>query len=427
MNRLDKKQSNYPWMVIICAFLMVFTGLGFCSSPKQLFLKAATEALEIDRTWYSFNTTFRYAALAVMNLLFGTLVYKVKPKILIAIGFGCLTISTLMYAIATNVILIYLGGLLLGVGMCFTANTMASYIINARCKKNTGTILGFVMASNGLGGALAMQILDPIIESHRFGYRNAYLLVALILVAVGAFVVIFYKDEKNAPPAQRKTKKARGQGWDGLTYAEGKKKTYFYPTAVCLFMTGFVLSGINGVSVAHAKDSGLDPAFVTDMWSVHSLVLMGSKFFVGFMYDKAGLRTCLLICQVTALIVLTALALVVLPPIASAMWVIYALFSSLALPLETIGVSLVVGDLFGNKEFGKYLGVMSALNSIGFAVGDPVMNVVYDTMGSYTIAIWIAVGVIAVVTVGFQFILNVAHRDRARILAEAEENEITAG
>ena len=141
------------------------------------------------------------------------------------------------------------------------------------------------------------------------------------------------------------------------------------------------------------------------------------------MYDRKGLRTCLLICQGTALVVLSALALVNPSPFGMAMWAIYAVFSSLALPLETIGVSLVIGDVFGNKEFGKYLGLMSALNSVGFAVGDPVMNLVNTVFHSYTIAIWIAVGIVATVLVAFQFILNVAHKDRERIMALAEQNE----
>lgn len=415
MNRLDKKQSEYPWLTIVCCFLMVFTGLGFCSSPKQLFLKAATEALQMDRMLYSFNTTFRYAALAVMNLVFATLVYKVRTRLLVGFGFVCLIASTLCYAMADNVVLIYLGGTLLGVGMCFTTNTMANYIITSRCKKNTGTILGFVMASNGLGGAVAMQLVGHIIDDHPeqvFAYRNAYYLVAIILTIVGTFVVTFLKDEQTATPYVKKTKKARGQGWDGITYAEGKKKAYFIPTCACLCLTGFVLSGINGISVTHAKDMGVDPTFVNNIWSVHSLVLMGAKFFVGFMYDRKGLRTCLLICQGTALVVLTALALVNPTPFGMGMWVIYAIFSSLALPLETIGVSLVVGDVFGNKEFGKYLGLMSALNSIGFAIGDPIMNFVYTLFHSYNLAIWIAVGIIAVVLIAFQLVLNVAYKDR---------------
>jgi len=424
LKRLDKKQSDYPWMVIICCFLMVCVGLGFCSSSKQLFFKAVTEAQGIDRLAYSFNTTFRYAALAVMNLFFGTLVYKVKPRLLIAFGFICLIASTLMYALAENVALVYAGGTLLGVGMCFTANTMASYIINARCKKNTGTILGFVMASNGLGGAAATQILGYIIRQHPLGYKNAYFLVAIILAVVGTFVVVCFKDDNNVVPAPaKKNKKARGQGWVGISYADGKKKSYFLPVCVCLFLTGFVLSGINGISITHAKDScpgDKYTAFIDNIWTFHSLTLMCAKFFVGFLYDRKGLRTCLLICQITSMVVLSALALVNPSPFGMAMWVIYALFSSLALPLETIGVSLVVGDIFGNREFGKYLGLMSALNSIGFAVGDPIMNLVYKIFGSYSIAIWIAVGAFAVVTVAFQFILNAAHKDREKILALEE-------
>lgn len=421
---MDQQKPTKQWVVVFCCFMMVFTALGFCSSPKQLFLKAVTEALDIERSAYALNTTFRYGTLAAINLVFGALVDKVKPRKLIAFGFFCLVTSTVLYAVARSLPLIYLGGVFLGAGLCFTANTMASYIINARCTNNVGTILGFVMAANGLGGAIAMKIVDPIIEAHTFGYRNAYFLIAIILAAVGIMITVLYKDDKNAGPAKKKNKKVRGQGWEGVSYAEGKKKGYFIPTAIGLFLTGFVLSGINGISVAHAKDSGLDPDFVTNWWSIHSLVLMGSKFMVGFMYDKKGLRTCLLICQGTALVVLTGLAMVTPTTMGGYMWILYAIGSTMALPLETIGVSLVTGDIFGNKEFGKFLGLMSALNSIGLAVGDPIMNAVYDLLGSYTVAIWIAVGVIALVSVGFQIIVTIAHKDRKKILAQLEAAQV---
>ena len=50
------------------------------------------------------------------------------------------------------------------------------------------------------------------------------------------------------------------------------------------------------------------------------------------------------------------------------------------------------------------------------------MNLVNTVFHSYTIAIWIAVGIVATVLISFQFILNVAHKDRARIMALAEQN-----
>lgn len=418
MDRQNKKKFDYTWVIVGCCFLMVFTGLGFCSSPKQLFLKAVTEALEIPRSLYSLNTTFRYATMAVLNIFFGTLVYKFKPRKLIAMGFVMLVISNLLYATAQEVWVIYLGGIFLGAGLTFMTNTMASYVINSRCTNNTGTILGFVMASNGLGGAVATQVVSHFIDQSKFGYRTAYYVVAIILAAVGILVTVLFRDDERAVPNKPKGKKARGQGWEGITFAEAKKKIYFLPTAICLFLTGFVLSGINGISVSHMKDSGVNANLVTNLWTAHSLVLMGSKFFVGFLYDRKGLRTCLLICQGTAVVVLSALALAGSSPFGVAMAVIYCIFSTLALPLETIGVSLVTGDIFGNKEYAKFLGLMTALNSVGFAIGEPLMNLIFDLLGSYTVAIWIAVGAIAVVSVAFQIIVTVAHKDREKILAQ---------
>lgn len=418
METLNRKKFDYTWVIVGCCFLMLMTSLGFCSSPKQLFLKAATEALDIKRSAYALNTTFRYGTMALLNMFFGKLVYRFKTRWLIAVGFLLLIASTLCYALAENVWLIYLGGIGLGLGLTLCGTPMASFVINSRCHKNKGTILGFVLAANGLGGALATQIVSPLIDSSVFGYRKAYFVVVLILAAVGVLVTVLFKDQKEPAEVQPKTKKARGQGWVGITFAEGKRKKYFIPTAIGLFMTGFVLSGINGISVSHMKDAGIDGDFVKNIWSFHSLFLMGSKFLVGFLYDRKGLRTCLLVCQITAVLVLIALAMVANTPFGIVMAVIYALFSSLALPLETIGVSLVVGDVFGNKEFAKFLGIMTALNSIGFAVGEPLMNLIYDVAGSYTLAIWIAVGVIAAVSIGFQFVITAAHKDRERILAE---------
>ena len=78
----------------------------------------------------------------------------------------------------------------------------------------------------------------------------------------------------------------------------------------------------------------------------------------------------------------------------------------------------------GNKEYGKFLGLTTALNSLGLAVGDPVMNFIHDKLGSYTLAIWIAVGAIAVSTVAFQIVLTAAHKDREKILAQNSLQEV---
>ena len=73
-----KKQGflHSTWLVVVCCFLMTFTSLGFCSSPKQLFLKAVTDALDMDRTLFSFNDTLRFLVTATLSFFFGSLVSR---------------------------------------------------------------------------------------------------------------------------------------------------------------------------------------------------------------------------------------------------------------------------------------------------------------------------------------------------------------
>lgn len=62
---------------------------------------------------------------------------------------------------------------------------------------------------------------------------------------------------------------------------------------------------------------------------------------------------------------------------------IYGIFSSLALPLETIMLPIYAGDLFGQKSFNKILGIFVSVNSAGYAVGAPMINLIFDKCGSY--------------------------------------------
>jgi len=80
-------------------------------------------------------------------------------------------------------------------------------------------------------------------------------------------------------------------------------------------------------------------------------------------------------------------------------------------------LSLITTDLFGNKQFDKILGIVSALNVLGYAVGAPLMNLCYDTFGTYVPFIWLCVGVMALVTVMYQYVISAAGRERKRILA----------
>lgn len=402
---------------------MVFICLGFCSSNKSLYLSAITEALDLKRSLFSINDSCRFLTSAFIAAFFGPLVARFGIKKLIALGFCSLIASMLIYAHATSIYVFYVGGCLLGLGLAFTTTTMVGSVVRRHFKENSGKIMGAALAANGLGGALAAQIVTPIIfeEGNAFGYRNAYTLVAIILAVTAVIVLTLVHDNKDGGPVEtKKAKKTRGQGWTGIDFATARKKPYFYFSIFAIFMTGLVLQGVNGISGAHMKDVGLDSGYVATVLSVHSLALTGFKFLTGYMYDKFGMRKTALVCDITAIIVTLALGFLTNSSLGVFMAMFYGFFSSLALPLETVMLPLFAIDLFGNKSYDRMMGLFVAFNTAGYACGSPLVNWCYDIYGSYKPMLIVYAGVMLLITIGFQFILNAAKKERAAVEAMEE-------
>ena len=204
MNDLtQKRKMSYTPVIIGLCFLMVFTTLGFCSSPKKLFTDVVPDMLGVKRSIYSISDSCRYIATSVVNIFFGVLLNKFGPRKLIAAGFASLVCSSLLYATATNVFMLYLGGCLLGIGLSWTTTTMVGSVVNRWCFAKKGTIMGAILAANGIGGAIAIWILSPMIIKNSNSYRNAYFVVAMILLVVGILVTGLFKDKPNDIESQK--------------------------------------------------------------------------------------------------------------------------------------------------------------------------------------------------------------------------------
>ena len=415
-----KKKLDYTWVIVFACFMLGFFCLGFCSGNKGLYLAAITEALQLPRSLFSLNDSIRYLTTAGMNLVFATVLHKLGVKKMVAAGILSLTIQCVISAMATTVWGFYIAGFFLGLGLALCTTTMISFVIRRWCKENTGKILGFVLAANGVGSAAATQVVSPMIyeSGDPFGYRNAYWLMAGILVIVGIIVVPLMREQPAEIPAPKNKEKAKSRDWPGMDYEEVKKKPYFYIAAACIFLTGMCLQGLSGISAAHMKDTGIDPSYVALVVSIQSLMLAASKFLAGFSYDKFGMRFTMTFCDVCALLATLLLSLLSATVLGKNLAVAHAVFNALALPLETIMLSLFASELFGNRAFAHTMGIFAAVNTAGYAAGTPLANWCFDAFGTYVPVILFYCGTMLVVTVVFQFILNAAYRERKRILAQ---------
>ena len=306
---------------------------------------------------------------------------------MIAAGFACLVAALTICSVAEHILLFYLGAILMGVGIAWTTTTMVGYVVNLWCREKKGTIMGAVLATSGLGAALGTQILSPIInrEGDLFAYRGAFRLAALIMLVTGVVVVLFYRGRPEGDPHTKAEEKKESRE-ESEAYSQLLRRPAFWVVLVCVFLTGMVLQGIQGVAVPHMRDMGLNAEFAATVLSFQSLVLIATKFLTGWLFDKKGLRFTAGMCMVAS-----ALAVAVLIPITStgsgkALGILFAIFSAAAYPLETVMLPIYAQSLFGQKAYHKVLGIFVSANVAGYAVGDPVLNTFYDVLGNYRLA-----------------------------------------
>lgn len=402
------RKPEYKWVVIAVCFLMILVALGFCSSSKSLYLSAITKALGIKRSAFSISDSCRYITTAVVNLFFGVVLSKFGIKKMVAFGFLSLLTFAVISANATSVISFCVAGCFLGLGLSWTSTTMVGHVVNQWCKEKKGTIMGFVLAANGFGGALATIILSPFIEDsqNEFGYRNAYWLTAAILIIVGIVVTAILKENAAESGKVQVKKECKAESTSSGSKLRGMP---FACAVICVFLSGLILQGMNGIAVSHMKDVGLDAGYVAAVFSLQSLLLAACKFLSGLVHDKIGIRKTMLICTMAAAIAPVLLICVTPNAQGEILAVIFCVCFAIALPLETVMLPLLAMDMFSGESYAKALGIFVSINTAGYAVGGPIVNLSYDICGDYKIALYTMAIVMLAVVLIYQYALKKAN------------------
>lgn len=403
------------------SLLMVLTVLGFTNSVKGTYIIPVTEHLGIDRFTYSFVDSCRYIAVAVVNIFFGSLMNKFGPRKLITVGFIAVISAMLLFAFSESIWLFYLGGIFLGIGFAFTTTSMVGAVVNRWCKDNKATVMGIVLASSGIGGAIASPIVASIIASS--GYKTSYIIVAVILSVVGILAVILFRDKPKGSDLGTEGKNhSRGKEWTGISLSEALRKPYFYIVVIAIFAIGLFYQGTNTVWQPHLADVGIDVDYVTLILSIGSIALAVFKILAGVLYDKFGLRLVVSVCIISGILVMVALALVDNSPMGMALAMFYGIFTSLTSPLETVVLPIYAKDLFGEKSFNYMLGICVSANTAGSALGGPFFNLLYKNLGltDYKMPLIMAAVAMTAALIAMQYVITKAHKLHKEIEAKNE-------
>lgn len=420
---MKQKKFNYKWVIFAVSFLMVFVSLGFINTVKSLYLAPITSETGISRTVFSLSDCCRYIVIAGMNMMFGTFINKYNPRAMVAFGFLFLIISVTLYSIAHTPIVFCIGGVFLGLGLAWTTTTMVGYFVEKWFTTAKGSVMGIILAASGAGGAVATQIMSPIIEYSATSWRQGYRLVGVILLCAGTLVVLLLRNnpkEVDSHPFVKKgtEKKKRGSTWAGFEEKDVFKKPWFYVVVGCFLFYGILLQAYVSTAAAHFRDIGIDNATIANVISIYSICLFIAKMTVGAMFDRFGLRKVITVCSLGGAATLFFLAGVRNP---QAVY-LYAPLSAMALPIETVLLPLLTMELIGQKAYARVMGIIVGIVQLGYCGGSLIPNYFFDHFGTYR-GIYTAFGCLVLITVTVVNIcITKAHKERA-VLEERQLEE----
>lgn len=411
-------QKVYPWVIVAAGFLMVMVGLGFGSFSRSTYLTVVTEQMNMDRGAFALSDTIRNLVTAVLSVYFGKIIFRFDVRKMIAGGFIALTASFICNAVATGYLEFYIGGVFLGIGLAWTTTTIVGVLVERWFVGNTGTIMGIILAANGIGGFLSEKVVNRIIYGMDLSrdisegrWREAYWVVAVIFAVVGAIVVLFIRNKPEdigigklqLAENTKEKKEISEKTWDGLELKQALKRSYFYMAAISVFFNGIILQAMVSLAKPLMQDTGISMAVIDRGFSVYAFILLGTKILTGIIHDKWGLKAAYVICSLGALI--AVILLLFQNPDYLHFTYIYLAVAPIALPLETVMIPLLVKGLFGLKDFTKIMGYFFAVNTLGMAVGTSASNFVYDIFKSYIpclqvlIVLFVITGIVGIMAI----------------------------
>lgn len=376
-----------PTLVIIAACLISMIGFG-TRSIFGLFLEPMTLANGWSRETFAL-------ALAIQNLMWGIgvpIAGAVSDRFGPArvIGLGAIVYAAGVYgmSVSESGSMFYLtGGLLTGVGVAFTAFSLA---MAAMAKVVSPDQRSFVLGLGTAAGSLGQVIFSPLSQGFiaSFGWQQALVLqagIALVLIPLALLLPNGHANAAGNAGDQQSLKGALGE-------AMGHRGFVLLTTG--FFVCGFHVAFIAVHFPAYVKDLGLSATVGAWSLAIIGFFNIAGSFLSGIIGQRYSKKSTLSWIYLARAVVICALLL--LPKTPTTIY-LFSAFMGL-LWLSTVPLTTgIVAQVFGVRYLATLFGVVFLSHQLGSFIGVWMGGRLYDSTGSYDAMWWAGVffGVVA--------------------------------
>lgn len=289
-------------------------------------------------------------------------------------------------------------GVAMSVGLGFLGFVPQAGLLARWFVRRLSSAMGIASAGVGFSMLLMGPMVQVIID--RFGWRWAFLVLALLVGAVIAPLVLWVLKEgpeevgrgpDGDPLAERPPEEESGADVEHWTVARAAATAPFWALVGSFFFTPFGIFPIVVHHVAYLVDAGFSTTFAAGVFGLQGLMSAAGKMTIGYLADRLGRPGAIVLS-----FGLSAIGILALLSVrgASDVWRVYLFAAAFGFALGTRGplVSAAAADHFRGKHFGRIYGVVHLSNGVGGALGPLLVGYLFDLYGSYTPGFVVAFG-----------------------------------
>ena len=387
-------------MAIATLSLVVSNGLSIGGIPvfykfiqTDLVNAGAVEPTKIQSV-FGLAPALTFLLAGFLSPVAGFLLQKYNARRMMLIGCVILGAALVIYSQANSPLMVYLAHALMGASLGFVGVLVSTVLVSNWFVKRRGTALGIVLTGTSFGGVFIPMIATPLIQN--YGWRTAMIAISLIIWIVLLPAVIFFvknrpsdlnllpDGEESQTDEQSQIPNSKSQ--TGMTLEEAMGTPMFWIFSLCaalIFYAIFVVSQQLNLYLQSPK-LGFTPAQASSVQSqLFGLAVVG-KFLFGWLADRFPPNRVMLISATTMFLS----TLFFLNFNGQTVYFFAALFG-LNYGGTFVLLQLLVVEYFGLKEYGKILGAVTVIETIGGALGTFITGKISDAHGGdYTIAFY---------------------------------------
>ena len=411
-----KNKSCWHILVLISCCCLSLCTLGLVMNCAGVFYSPMAAELGVGRGSVAMFATICTLMNGFIAPFFRRAIKRFPVNVVLSVAILITVASTLGISRVTSLWLLYLLGALQGASLSFFSSVPVNMLISNWFEKNHGLATGIAMCFSGVGGAVFSPIFTAAISA--FGWRNAYVLLAVLLAVIalpGAlFVVRLTPAERGLLPF--------GAQQSPAAAADSGKKSSAAAAAISLPLVILVVASIfasfnTGISQhlpGFAESVGLGAATGATMVSACMLGNLSSKLFIGILSDwLKPLKACLVmlgacLIGVVALLLFGSQSLLLTLGASYLVGYVYSVAS--------VGMPLVTKYVFGLEQFAVMYPRVQVATSLGSALALTIIGFIYDFTRSYAAA-FLCCAAFLIVS-GAMMIALAAMRKKAKAAAE---------